>query len=155
MGFAEIDWESRTPPSPLLSLIHLGLVLNLLLFLLLPPAPSLHSWWLLAPCPESYCRDNQQAQTWQERERSKLEREAWRRLMAALLSWQQQDGLEIPLPESFPLALPGFQSLSKEARGLGRAPKNTGGASGWHLGRWETPRPRMLFWQHLLKLVDI
>lgn len=50
--------------------------------------------------------------------------------MSALLSWQQQDGLEALLPGAAPLALPGFQSLSGEARGLGRGPKNTSGASG-------------------------
>lgn len=60
-------------------------VLSLLLFLLLPLAPSLHTCLVLPPHPESYCRGTQQAQTWQERERGRAGKRGLKKIDAGIV----------------------------------------------------------------------
>lgn len=102
-------------------------VLNLVFFLL--PHHCMHTWpWPLALNPTAGALSRHRHD--RRGRKAELERGAWRRLMLALLSWQQQDGLEAPLPGAAPLAHHRFQSLWGEVKVLDRSPNNTGGASG-------------------------
>lgn len=102
----------------------------LILVFVLLPHHCMHTWpWPLALNPTAGALSRHRHD--RRGRKAELERGAWRRLMLALLSWQQQVGLEAPLPGAAPLAHHRFWSLSGEVKGLDRSPNNTGGASWW------------------------